>query len=121
MSWAHTAALADLSGKTGCKKAILDQFAFPELMEKSLKQKKLELDFTQRVRGEEDLVVAAASILARSAFLDGLEKLKNDFEIPFPKGASSKVKVTAKEFISKYGKEALDKVAKTHFKTTQEL
>ena len=43
------------------------------------------------MRGEEDLVVAAASILARSAFLDGMKKLSEEVGMELPKGASSKV------------------------------
>src|SRR3990167_9329283 len=64
--WAHAAALEEVVNKTHCRKAILDQFANPHLMEGVLKGKKLEVDLQQRVRGEEDLVVAAASILARA-------------------------------------------------------
>lgn len=121
LAWAHTAALADLSQKTGCKTAILDQFAHPTVVQKMLSQKKLEIGLTQRVRGEEDLVVAAASILARAAFLDGMEQLSKEVEITLPKGASSAVIAAAKNCIAKWGPEVLQKVAKTHFKTAQHL
>lgn len=121
MSWAHASALEDLSKKTGCKKAILDQFAYPELMEKALKQKKLDVELTQKVRGEEDIVVAGASILARAAFLEGLEKLKKEYEIELPKGASSIVKKAGEKIVAKLGKEVLGKIAKVHFKTAAEI
>jgi len=121
LAWAHTAALADLSQKTGCKEAILDQFADPSVVEKMLEQKKLELHLVQRVRGEEDIVVAGASILARAAFLEGMESLGQEVGAVLPKGASSAVKTTAQTLIAKHGREILNKVAKTHFKTTAEL
>jgi ribonuclease HIII len=121
LAWAHTAALGDLSQKTGCKKALLDQFAEKHVMENALKQKKIDVELTQKVRGEEDLVVAAASILARAAFLDGMKSLSEEVGIELPKGASAQVKEAAQKLIAKLGREVLGKVAKTHFKTTSEL
>lgn len=121
LGWAHAAALGDLSLKTGCKKALLDQFAEKHVMETALKQKKIAVELEQKVRGEEDLVVAAASILARAAFLDGMKSLSEEYGIELPKGASSIVKETAQKLILKFGQGVLEKVAKTHFKTTSEL
>ena len=121
LGWAHASALGDLSLKTGCKKAILDQFAGKHVMENALKQKKVDLDFEQKVRGEEDLVVAAASILARSAFLDGMKKLSEEVGMELPKGANSKVISVGQKLIQKLGREVLEKIAKTHFKTMNEF
>lgn len=121
MAWAHVAALSELSQKTGCKQAILDQFADPSLVDSQLKQKKLDVHLEQKVRGESDIVVAGASILARAAFLEGLETMRQEHGIDFPKGASAAVKIAANKFIEQYGKEALRNVAKIHFKTAGEL
>ena len=121
LGWAHAAALSDIALKTGCKKAILDQFAEKHVMENALRQKKIEVNLEQKVRGEEDPVVAAASILARAAFLDGMRTLSEEHGIELPKGANAKVKETAQKLIAKCGLVVLDQVAKTHFKTTGEL
>lgn len=121
MAWTHIAALKDLSEKTGCKKALLDQFADKSLAQKMLEQKKLDIHLEQKVRGEEDIVVAGASILARAAFLEGMKKLSDEYEIELPKGASNGVKVKARELIEKHGIETLPKVAKMHFKTAKEI
>jgi len=121
MAWAHTAALADLSQKTNCKEAILDQFADKSVVEKQVQQKKLDVHLQQKVRGEEDLVVAGASILARAAFLEGMKQLSEEYNLELPKGASAAVKTAARNLIGKFGQEVLPKVAKTHFKTAQEL
>lgn len=121
LGWAHASALGDLSAKTGCKLALLDQFAEKHVMENALKQKKIDLDLRQKVRGEEDLVVAAASILARAAFLEGMKLLGEEHQMEFPKGASAQVITAAQKFVAKFGKEALSKVAKTHFKTTSQI
>jgi ribonuclease HIII len=121
LGWAHASALGDLSAKTGCKTALLDQFAEKHVMENALKQKKIEIDLQQKVRGEEDLVVAAASILARAAFLEGMQLMGEEYGMKFPKGANSHVVTAAQTFVAKFGKEALSQVAKIHFKTTSEV
>lgn len=121
LGWAHAAALGDLSAKTGCKEALLDQFAEKHVVENMLKQKKIEVSLEQKVRGEEDPVVAAASILARASFLEGMQKLSEEYGMQIPKGANGKVKETAQKLIAQFGKEVLPKVAKVHFKTAGEL
>ncbi len=118
LGWAHTAALGDMVRKTNCREAILDQFADKHLMESALKQKKIEARLQQRTHGEEDLVVAAASILARAGFLEGMETLSQEYGMPLPKGASAQVIEAGKKLVAKFGVEVLDKVSKTHFKTT---
>lgn len=73
------------------------------------------------VRGEQDIAVAAASILARAEFLWRLEALSKEFGVDLPKGASPAVVAAGKRFVERYGREALDKVAKLHFKTTHNV
>jgi len=119
LAWGHTTVLEELSEKTSCKNATLDQFADESLMQGFLQRKNLNINLTQRHRGEEDPVVAAASILARASFLDGLIELSERFQIQIPKGASAAVIVAAKKAAAKHGEEVLPLISKTHFKTTQ--
>jgi ribonuclease HIII len=121
LGWAHAAALGDLSQKTGCKEALLDQFASKPLMDNFLKQKKLDIHLEQKTHGESDLVVAAASILARAGFVEGMDSLSEEYGMEIPKGASSKVKEVGKKLVEKFGRDVLQKIAKTHFKTTSEI
>lgn len=90
-------------------------------MENALKQKKIQVNLQQRVRGEEDIVVAAASILARAGFLEGLETLSQEYGMPLPKGAAGPVVEAGQKLVAKCGPEILSKVAKTHFKTMKDL
>ena len=76
-----------------------------------------EIELVQRHKAEEDLAVAAASILARHEFVTRLGNLEKQFEIKLPKGASAAVDEAAKEFIAKHGAPNLPKVAKMHFRT----
>lgn len=121
LGWAHASAVGDLAAKTGCKEALLDQFAEKYVMENALKQKKIEIHLEQKVHGEEDLVVAAASILARAGFLEGMAMLSEEVGMVLPKGANSGVVTTAQKLVAKFGREVLNKVAKIHFKTTNEI
>ncbi len=121
LAWGHATAIAELVAKTGCHTVIIDQFASEDVVEKALSQKKLSVSLTQRHRAEADPVVAAASILARAAFLYGLEKLGETYQVELPKGASSLVIKTGKQLVSKQGPEVLEHVGKLHFKTKTEI
>jgi ribonuclease HIII len=76
-----------------------------------------QIELVQRHRAEEDLAVAAASILARDEFVRRLGRLEKEYNMVLPKGASAAVDAAAKEFIEKHGVENLPKVAKMHFRT----
>jgi ribonuclease HIII len=75
------------------------------------------IELVQKHRAEEDLAVAAASILARHEFVSRLANLEKQYDLKLPKGASAAVDAAAKEFIAKHGVENLPKVAKMHFRT----
>lgn len=117
LAWGHATAIEQLSEKTGCTRIIIDQFANEHVVLTALKRKKLKLDITQRHRGEEDPVVAAASILARHAFVEGLAQLEKQYGVKLPKGASQQTIVAGKRFVEAHGKDNLKQVGKLHFKT----
>ncbi|MBI2743335.1 MAG: ribonuclease HIII [Chlamydiales bacterium] len=121
LAWGHATAIGELVTKTSCQNVIIDQFASEHLVISALKSKKLDVNLTQRHGAESDPVVAAASILARAAFLQGLEELGQQIAIPLPKGASKKVLETGRIIVHKLGEEALGKVAKLHFKTRDDI
>ncbi len=121
LAWGHATAIEELVQNTGCRNVIIDQFASEHVVENALKRKSLEVELAQRHRGEEDLVVAAASILARAAFVDGIDQLGKMIEITLPKGASSIVIRVGKQIVAKHGQEILKKLGKLHFKTRSEI
>ncbi|MDN3507811.1 MAG: ribonuclease HIII [Simkaniaceae bacterium] len=121
LGWGHASTIAELSAKTGCKTALIDQFASEHVVENALKQKGIEIDLTQRHKGESDPVVAAASILARTAFVNEMDALSEKYGMKIPKGASAAVKQAARSLISRHGREALLQICKTHFKTYAEI
>jgi len=121
LGWGHASIIEALVEKSGCRDIIIDQFAKENVVLDALNKKNLSVNLVQRHRAEEDLVVAAASILARSAFVEALDKLGNEFEITLPKGASKIVLDVGRRIVSLHGHSSLESIAKTHFKTYQHI
>ncbi len=123
LAWGHARVIENLMSlrhqmNPAPVKAISDQFASSkDVVAKALMALGREIELVQRHRAEEDLAVAAASILARDGFVKGLAKLEKQFNMELPKGASSAVVEAAKNFVAGQGAGNLGKVAKTHFRT----
>jgi ribonuclease HIII len=123
LAWGHARVIENLMGQPHRMnpqpvRAISDQFAHDKAtVAGALMRMGRSLELVQRHKAEEDLAVAAASILARNEFVTRLAALGKRFEMTFPKGASAAVDAAAKEFVAKYGAEKLAEVAKTHFRT----
>ena len=121
LAWGHAKALETLLEQVPCQRAISDQFGDERLILNALQAKGKQIILEQRHRGEEDIAVAAASIVARDEFVRRLGRLATEMGVPLPKGASEAVKTAARSVVRKYGQEGLAKVAKLHFKTTQQI
>ncbi len=121
LAWGHATAIAELIQKTHCQKILIDQFTPEPLVESALAKKGIRADLTQRPRAEEDPVVAAASILARAAFVEAMDALSKQVGITLPKGASSLVVEAGQKLVRKEGQSILERFAKLHFKTTQQI
>jgi ribonuclease HIII len=123
LAWGHARVIENLMGQRhrmdpAPVRAISDQFAAnKETVAKALMSLGREIELIQKHKAEEDLAVAAASILARDEFVTRLARLEKEFDMSFPKGASAQVDAAAKQFVARYGAEQLVKVAKTHFRT----
>ena len=123
LAWGHARVIENLMGvayrmNPPPVRAISDQFAHDKgVIAKALMTLGRSIELVQRHKAEEDLAVAAASILARNEFVTRLRDLGKKFEMDFPKGASAAVDAAAKEFVAKRGADKLSKVAKTHFRT----
>ena len=121
LAWGHARVIENLLSSVPCKKVVLDQFAEKSAVRNALMKKGRKVDLEQRPKAESDIVVAAASVIARGKFLQRLQELSDEFKVELPKGASKKVIDAGKEFVAKRGIQQLPKVAKLHFKTTQKV
>ena len=121
LAWAHATVIEALSKETGCQRALIDQFSHLPIVENALKKKCLEIEFTKKTKGESDPVVAGASILARAAFVTGMDQLSKSVGLELPKGASKLVVKVGQKLLRERGRGFLPEVAKTHFKTFNEI
>jgi len=122
LAWGHATVIANLVQKTSCQNVILDKFANDSVVLYALKKKGIAIpNLTQKTKAEQDLVVAGASILARHAFCDSMERLEKKMGVSLPKGASSMTVATAKKIYKESGPEIFMQIAKTHFKTFEQI
>ena len=119
LAWGHARVIANLAAAVpGCPRALSDQFANPEVLRRALRQQEIAITLEQRTKGESDIAVAAASVLARERFVDWMEKTSAACGIRLPLGAGEAVTDAARELVRQRGPEALGKAAKLHFRTT---
>lgn len=121
LAWGHARVIENILEKEPCNYALSDKFGNENLIKDALINKGKNITLEQRVRGEEDIAVAAASVLARAEYVNRMQTLSNRYEIELPKGASDKVLQTAKKYAETYGKDKLKVVAKLHFKTYNQI
>ena len=118
LAWGHARVIENLLEIVpDCPRAISDQFGPTHQIERALMGKGKKIELIQRTKAESDPAVAAASILARAGFIRALRKMKQTYGIDIPKGASEKVKASAKLLIEKKGPEILLETTKCHFRT----
>lgn len=121
LAWGHASVIENILKKTDCKNAICDKFGDERFILNALKTKGKQINLIQRTKAEEDIAVAAASILARAEFVRRMAQMSKKYDINLPKGCNESVKAASRKIIEKYGKETLKDVAKIHFKTYNEL
>jgi ribonuclease HIII len=124
LAWGHAKVIENLLERVpDCPRAVSDQFANPAVLRRALQEKAQSIELVQRTKAESDPAVAAASILARDAFVQWMKKtgLEQGFEDGLPKGASAAVKKAAARIAGTGGSQGLAQVAKMHFKTAAEV
>jgi ribonuclease HIII len=121
LAWAHAKAIEELLQKVECENVLSDKFADEKFIISKLQEKGKKVNLRQEHKAESNTAVAAASILARERFLEKLKKISTEYKTNFSKGVSSSVISQAKDLLANYGIATLKKVAKMHFKTTEEV
>ncbi|MBP3399766.1 MAG: ribonuclease HIII [Erysipelotrichaceae bacterium] len=102
---------------------VIDQFTPPHLYYRYLSTEPhviTGLHFETKAESKYP-AVACASMIARYAFLKTWEKMEQDYQMTFHKGSGAQADKSAKEFVEKYGFDALKKTAKLHFKNTEKI
>ncbi|WP_102691120.1 ribonuclease HIII [Rummeliibacillus pycnus] len=121
----HNQAIRQLLAKIAPEKPeyiLIDQFAERKTYYNYLKTEKeiVTENVLFATKAEQiHVAVAAASILARCAFLSEMDKLSKSIGVTLPKGASHRVDEIAAQILLAQGEESLHSVTKWHFANTQ--
>ncbi len=118
LSGLHIKVIEKLITKNSVNKVVVDKFSKTSGIIKYFDGK---VSIDEIIKGEKDLACASASILARDAFNQYMEKMGKKYNFEFPKGSGKKVKEALFSFLESYPFEELKNVAKLHFKLTKEV
>ena len=109
----HAQALEQVLEQAPCSYAIADQFGKASLLQEVLLPMGRQVRLEQRPRAEEDMAVAAASIIARATFLKWLKLHTDRIGKDLPKGsAASSTHKIAQAILAESGEQALAEVVK---------
>jgi ribonuclease HIII len=120
--------LASLHGRTigallesGCPagEIIVDRFCSPSRLRAHLPADAPHL--TMAVRGERDPAVAAAAVIARQAYMDGLAALSEELGVDMPPGSGKAADRAASELVDIHGPGVLRRACKLHFRNARRL
>ncbi|HIU64229.1 MAG TPA: ribonuclease HIII [Candidatus Avacidaminococcus intestinavium] len=112
----HVAAIDKLlAAEANCKMVLVDQFSQNSGIKRALIAKYPEVIVIEKTKAEEDIAVAAASILARANFLSVMQELSVIAGYELPKGGGAQATKVAKLLSEQQGLPFLDKLVKKHF------
>ncbi len=121
LAWSHSRVIENILEEIPCSLAITDQFGDKLFVKNALMKRGRNIELVQKTGAEEDMAVAAASILARAEFLRRLSLLSRELGIELPKGSSPRSDEMGVKLVELHGVGALNKAAKTHFKLTKRI
>ena len=122
LGWGHARVIENLlERKPDCPRSLSDQFADARVIQQSLLQHGRKIKIEQRTKAESDVAVAAASVLAREAFINWLERRGKTLGMKLGRGVSTDVKEVAAKLVETKGPGILRAIAKVHFRTAHEI
>ena len=121
IAWGHAKAIENVLGKVDCDHVVSDRFADSDGLERHLLESGRKVQLEGGINAEHDIAVAAASIVARAEFIRRLRVLGDKVGVALPKGANWNAVDAGVELVKRFGKTVLREVAKTHFRTLQQV
>jgi len=114
----HFETISTLLQKVDCKEIIIDKFGNEKLLIAEFSVLGSDIKLHQFTKAERYMGVAAASILAREAFINWFDEIGEKTGINLPKGASDEVIKALRVMVDKYGDKAKERLVKLHFKNS---
>lgn len=121
LAWTHAASAEEVLENAPAELIFSDQFTKALIVPTFFKGPGKACRYVQQTKAEADAAVGCASILARAEFLWGMHELSEAHGMTLRKGAGDPTITDAKRFLARHGVEALNGVAKTHFKTMETI
>ncbi len=121
LGWAHGKVIENLLSQGAAEWVLVDKFVDDAVFRRSLGEKGKAIPLQLRTKAEEDPAVAAASILARTAYMRGLASLGRRFGVTLPAGAGAPVLRMGHTLVELHGRDCLMELGKLHFSTTQQI
>ncbi|MBO45737.1 MAG: ribonuclease HIII [Planctomycetes bacterium] len=116
----HSQVLNEVRTKTGAKALVVDRFGANHPVSAFFKPEAKEgVQVFEVPRAEAHPSVAAASVLARAAFIASIKELSEVCGADLPLGSGSPVPPALRTVLKIHGKQELKKFAKLHFKNVQ--
>jgi ribonuclease HIII len=115
----HARVIENILENETCDHAVMDQFGPEAFIRRALMERGRLINLEHRPHAEDDVAVAAASVLAKDEYTKQLEVLSNEYSIDLPAGASNKVIEVGRKFVLRYGQDELRQIAKLHFIITK--
>ncbi len=119
LAMAHAAAIKNVHAKSGCKNILIDKFGNEERTKSIIGGE--DLHIVQHTGGEANAAVAAASILARRAYMKNLAELSAKYGVKLIPGAGEAADGAVREFIAVHGTDELNKIVKISYKNTDKI
>jgi ribonuclease HIII len=117
----HARAVSVLLRENQADVAVSDKFGKAELVEQALAREEVSVPIEQLVRGEAIPQVAAASILARAAFMRESDQMSQSLGYDLPRGAGSIVDDAGRIIARRWPELSFAKIAKVHFKNMRRI
>src|SRR5947207_590465 len=96
LGWGHARVIENLlSRKPDCRRSLSDKFADSRVIVNALLRHGRKILIEPRTRAQSDIAVAAASVLAREAFIDWLERKGKELGVKLGRGVSGEIKTNA--------------------------
>lgn len=121
LSWAYSKVIKNLLEIEKVHLIMIDKFTNKNYIDLFLNENHKNIERIEIIKGERDLGIACASILARDTFLKSLYSLERKWNFSFPKGAGDIVIESGVLFAKKFGVEKLPEVAKVNFKNYKKI
>ncbi|MCX8094690.1 MAG: ribonuclease HIII [Caldisericia bacterium] len=121
LSWAYSKVISNLIKKDKVSLILIDKFTNKNYIDSFLKDEIKNIERVEIIKGEKDIAIACASIIARDSFLKSILNLEKKWNFSFPKGAGDNVIISGIDFARKFGTQRLNEVAKINFKNYKKI